>query len=158
MTVHNERLPRTDMTILPDKIADMRVKHLEMVQAIVARIANHGAALKNWCITTTTAVCGFAITLQRPLVALLALLPIVTFALLDTPYLRVERRFRELFDRIRAEDWATPPGFEINLQGAPKVNYWGVFISWSIASFYALLAVGVVLVMFVLEVVHGRIN
>jgi hypothetical protein len=87
------------------------------------------------------------------------------FALLDTQYLRVERRFRELFDRIRAEDWATPPGFEINLQGAPKVNYWGVFISWSIASFYALLAVGVVLVMFVLElvmfvleVVHGRIN
>ena len=103
-------------------------------------------------------MCGFAITLQRPLVALLALLPIVTFALLDTQYLRVERRFRELFDRIRAEDWATPPGFEINLQGAPKVNYWGVFISWSIASFYALLAVGVVMVMFVLEVVHGRIN
>jgi hypothetical protein len=146
------------MTVFPDKIADMRVKHLEMVQAIVARMANHGATLKNWCITATTAVCGFAVTLQRPLIALLALLPIVTFALLDTQYLRVERRFRALFDRIRVEDWATPPDFEISLQGAPKVNYWGVFISWSIASFYALLAVGVVLVMFVLDVVHGRIS
>lgn len=145
------------MTILPDKFVEMRIKHLEMVQAIVARMASQGATLKNWCITTTTALCGFAITLQRPIVALLALLPVVTFALLDTQYLRIERRLRELFDRVRAEDWTMPPSFEIDLKDAPNINYWAVFVSWSIVSFYALLALGIALVVLVLGIIHGRI-
>jgi uncharacterized protein (DUF486 family) len=82
------------VTISPEKIAELSVKHLEMIQAVVARLASYGAALKNYCLTLTTAVCGFAITLQRPLVAALALLPIVIFAVLDAQYLQVERRLR----------------------------------------------------------------
>ena len=97
------------MTISPDKVAELRLKHLEMLQSAVARMAGVGVSLKNYCITLTTAVCGFSITLQRPLVALLALLPITTFALVDAQYLRIERRFRALFDRVRSEDWGTFP-------------------------------------------------
>src|ERR1019366_5262688 len=78
------------------KIADLRVKHLEMLQAVISRIAGQGATLKNYCITLTTAVCGFAITLEKPLVTLLALCPVTIFALLDVQYLRMERRFRVL--------------------------------------------------------------
>ena len=101
------------MRIGPEKIADLRVKHLEMVQAVVARMANQGATLKNYCVTLTTAVCGFAITLGRPLVALLAILPVTICALLDAQYLRLERRFRGLFDRVRLEDWGAVPSFEV---------------------------------------------
>jgi len=35
---------------------------------------------------------------------------------MDAQYLRVERRFRGLFDRVRSEDWGTLPTFEINLK------------------------------------------
>ena len=63
------------MELDPGKIAELRVKHLEMVQGVVARLAGQGATIKNYCITVTTAVCGFAISLQRPFVALLALFP-----------------------------------------------------------------------------------
>lgn len=140
-----------------DKLAELKVKHLEMVQAVVARMSTHTATLKNYCITVTTAVCGFAITLQRPLVALLALLPVVTFALLDAQYLRVERRFRALFDRIRSDDWETLPSFEINLKTAPEVAYAGVLRSWSIISFYAPLALGVVIVVFIAGYFYGWI-
>src|SRR5690348_8711135 len=97
------------MAISTDKIADLRVKQLEMVQGIVARIASYGANLKNYCITLTTAICGFAISLQKPLVTVSAVVPIVIFALLDAQFLRVERRFRGLFDQLRLEDWSTPP-------------------------------------------------
>ena len=79
------------MSVSPDKRAELWVKHLEMIQGIMTRIAGYGASLKNYCLTLTTAVCGFAITLQRPLVAALALLPLVIFAVLDAQYLRVER-------------------------------------------------------------------
>ena len=90
----------------------------------------------------TTAVCGFAITLQRPLVALIAILPITTFALLDAQYLRLERCFRALFERSRAEDWGTLPSFDISPK-SPAVRYWGTFFSWSIATFYLPLLAGV---------------
>jgi hypothetical protein len=85
------------MTIPSDKITELRVKHLEMIQAIISRVANKGATLKNYCLTLVTAICGLAVSLQRPLAAAMAFLPVVIFALLDDQYLRVERRFRHLF-------------------------------------------------------------
>jgi hypothetical protein len=125
------------MPFEPGKLADMRIKHLEMIQAVVARIAGQGASLKNLCITLTTAVCGFAITLQKPVLALLSLLPITIFSLLDAQYLRIERRFRGLFEQVRGGNWETLPSFEINLKAA----HWGALRSWSIVAFYLTLAV-----------------
>jgi hypothetical protein len=144
------------MELDPGKIAELRVKHLEMVQGVVARLAGQGATIKNYCITVTTAVCGFAITLQRPFVALLALFPIVIFALLDAQYLRVERRFRALFDQFRREDWRELPSFEISLNAAPEIAYASVLCSWSIFNFYAPLALGVVIVVLLARCVHGN--
>src|SRR5262249_48800751 len=118
------------MDISPEKLAELRVKHLDMLQAAVARMAGVGVSLKNYCVTITTAVCGFAITLQRPALALLSLLPIITFALMDAQYLRVERCFRGLFDQVRCEDWGKLPSFEINLKSAQPVSFWGTVFSW----------------------------
>ena len=145
------------MTISPDKVAELRLKHLEMLQSAVARMAGVGVSLKNYCITLTTAVCGFSITLQRPLVALLALLPITTFALVDAQYLRIERRFRALFDRVRSEDWGTFPSFEVNLKNAPRMRYGSVLGSWSIVNFYAPLALAVVLVALITGYLNGHL-
>jgi hypothetical protein len=144
------------MEVSPEKLAELRVKQLEMLQAAVARMAGAGVTMKSYCITITTAVSGFAITLQRPLLALLALLPITTFALLDAQYLRVERRFRGLFDRVRYENWGTFPSFEINLKNAPPVSFWGTLRSWSISTFYAPLAAVVAIVVLVAGYINGR--
>jgi|SRR5271166_1667372 len=127
---------KCDMTISPDKVAELRVKQLEMLQAVIARLANYGATLKNYCITLTTAISGFAITLRQPLVPLLALIPIIIFALLDAQFLRNERRFRRLFDELTREDWEVLPRFAINLENAPAISYWAIFCSWSILIFY----------------------
>jgi hypothetical protein len=129
----------------PDKIAELRTKHLEMLQGLISRMAGYGASFKSYCITVVTAVIGFAFTLHRPAVAALALLPVVAFAVADAQYLRVERRFRRLFDIVRQESWDTVPSFEINLQQAPAEAYLSAATSWSIVWFYAPLAVGVLL-------------
>src|ERR1035437_66125 len=114
------------------KIADLRVKHLEMLQAVISRIAGQGATLKNYCITLTTAVCGFAITLEKPLVTLLALFPVTIFALLDAQYLRMERRFRVLFDRVRLENWGTVPSFELRDRKSTRLNSSHANISYAV--------------------------
>ena len=126
-----------------------------MLQAIIARLANYGATLKNYCITLTTAVSGFAITLRQPLVALLALIPIIIFALLDAQFLRNERRFRGLFDELTREDWEAPPRFAISLGNAPAISYWAMFCSWSILIFYLPLTLTVAAVVLLSVYGHG---
>lgn len=97
-------------TISAEKIAELRVKHLEMLQALITRMGGYGASFRSYCITVTTAVIGFAFTLHRPPVVALALLPVVAFGVADAQYLRVERRFRDVFNLVRKESWdAMPP-------------------------------------------------
>jgi hypothetical protein len=126
-----------------EKIAELRIKHLEMLQALITRMAGYGAAFKSYCITVTTAVIGFAFTLHRPTVAALALLPVVAFGLADAQYLRVERRFRDVFNLVRKENWDAMPSFEINLPSAPAQSFLAAATSWSIVWFYMPLAFGV---------------
>lgn len=143
------------MSLEAGKAADLRVKHLEMLQTVISRVAGQGATLKNYCLTLTTALCGFGITLQRPVVALLSLLPITIFALLDAQYLRLERRFRGLFDTVRTADWGVPPTFEISSVSAPNASYWAALSSWSIAVFYGPLAVAVLIVVLIARQIDG---
>jgi hypothetical protein len=129
----------------PEKIAELRAKHLEMLQSLIARMAGYGASFKSYCITVTTAVIGFAFTLHRPAVAALAFLPVIAFGVADAQYLRVERRFRAVFNLIRNESWDAMPSFDINLASAPAQSFLSAVTSWSIVWFYAPLAVGVLL-------------
>ena len=108
-------------------------------------MAGYGASFKSYCITVTTAVIGFAFTLHRPAVAALALLPVIAFGVADAQYLRVERRFREVFNLVRRDSWDEMPSFDINLQSAPAHSFLSAATSWSIVWFYAPLAVGVLL-------------
>jgi hypothetical protein len=144
------------MTISPEKTMELRVKYLEMIQTVISRVANNGAALKNYCLTLVTAICGFSISLQRPLVAAMAFLPVIIFALLDAQYLKVERRFRGLFDQIAQEDWSTMPTFQIDLAltKTQQISFLAVLCSWSILIFYAPLAVAIVAIV----LISGHIN
>jgi len=141
------------MSMPPDKIADFRFNQLSMVQANIARIGNYGATIKNWCITLTTAVCGFALSIKSPGLIWLALLPIFVFALMDAEYLRVERRFRKTYDRIRNEDWDRPPSFDVSPDSSPDSGLIAALCSWSIMSFYLPLAVAVVAASLVVQAI-----
>jgi hypothetical protein len=132
-----------DKSLPVEKAYELRAKHLEMIQSVITRLASNGATLKSFCITLVTAVCGLAATLQRPNVALLSLLPIFAFAIVDAQYLRTERRMRGLYDKERREDWRTPPTFEIAVSRAPAESFIAALLSWSILIFYIPLALGV---------------
>src|SRR6202041_1498492 len=134
-----------DQMMPPEKIAELRVKHLEMLQSLITRMAGYGASFKSYCITVVTAVIGFSFTLHRPGVAALALLPVLAFGVADAQYLRVERRFRDVFNLVRKEGWEQMPTFDINLYSAPAQSYLSAVTSWSIVWFYAPLAIGVFL-------------
>lgn len=78
-----------------------RVKHLEMIQAVVARLGANGFLVKGWAITIAGAFLAFAVNREKYGLALAAIAPTFLFWLLDTSFLRNERLFRDLFDRVR---------------------------------------------------------
>lgn len=49
------------MAVSEDKVAELRVKHLEMVSGAVRRMAGYSASAKGYCLTLVTAAFGLAV-------------------------------------------------------------------------------------------------
>jgi hypothetical protein len=90
-----------------------QIKHLEMIQAVMTRMAQNSFTYKGWAITLVAGI--FALAAGGGIgsrFALTALLPALVFWGLDGYYLRQERLFRKLYDDVRnAEpaDWQNAP-------------------------------------------------
>jgi hypothetical protein len=77
---------------------DLRLRHLDIIQATIARLAQHSFTVRGWSATVSAAV--FAVlgaSGADSATILVALAPIVVFWGLDAYYLRRERLFRHLF-------------------------------------------------------------
>jgi hypothetical protein len=84
-----------------------QVKHLELIQAVITRMAGNSALIKGWSVTLSSALIGWAAANNAHIeYAALGLFPPVFFAVLDGFYLRQERLFRRLYDHIRKLDSA----------------------------------------------------
>lgn len=117
-------------------------KHLEFVQAIIARLASSSTAAKGWALTVATAAFGFSATEAVPEVAGLGLVIVAFFAVLDSYYLREERLFRALFDDARR---GSVELYSMDRSGYASVcKRRSVIRSWSVLGFYGpLLLVGI---------------
>lgn len=138
------------------KNADLRVKHLEMLQSAITRMSNQSAALKNYCVTLVTAVAGFTITLGKPAVGFFAILPVVAFAFLDGRYLQLERQFRNRFERVRKGDWIKPTRFEMSPDDSTEESLSSCLCSWSIMNFYGPLFLLIILAALIGGYFYGR--
>ncbi|MFI7430063.1 hypothetical protein ACIBPB_23980 [Micromonospora sp. NPDC049836] len=76
--------------------------HLQMIQAVVSRLATQSTTVKGWCVTVTAAVLGFGVTTTTPVAVLIAGYVIAAFAMLDSYYLALERAYRTLYNRAVA--------------------------------------------------------
>jgi len=76
------------------------IKHLELVQSVIARMAQHSFQLKGWSVTVATAIFALAAKESSPGLAALALFPALAFWCLDAFYLRQERLYRKLYEAI----------------------------------------------------------
>ncbi len=133
--------------------AEDRRQHLVFVQSVVARLAQASSTAKAWLLPIVTATYGYAITKNAPGIALLGVVAVMVFALLDANYLKEERAFRQLYDEVAGD--GPVPAFSMNpaVAGADRKrrNYWPDlrdWKSWSVAPVYVPLVVtGLVIAM-----------
>ena len=121
-------------------------KHLDIMQGVIARMAENSRSCKVWCVTLVAAVLVLVARTGEPQHALIALAPTLLFWLLDSYSLALERGFRRSYGsfvrllhekgRISASDlFAVAPAGSI-----PKGTLWAMFRSFSTLPFYAFVA------------------
>jgi hypothetical protein len=78
--------------------------HLQMIQAVITRLAAHCTTIKGWSVTVSGALLGYATSASTPVVAVIAAYVIVAFAVLDAYYLALERQYRILYREAVEEE------------------------------------------------------
>ena len=87
-------------------MSENKVKHLEMIQGVINRLSTNSFLLKGWSVLLVSALVALGAKDSNPHFVLLAYFPAFIFWALDGYFLRQERLFRALYDKVRAADEA----------------------------------------------------
>lgn len=77
-----------------------KIKHLEMIEKIIERMAKNSFQLKAWGMTLVTAVCALGTKEVDKRFIWIAFIPLVGFWLLDAYYVQQERRYKVLYRNV----------------------------------------------------------
>jgi hypothetical protein len=116
-----------------------------MIQAVVARLSNEAALIRGGALTVSAAFFAFAAESASWRVAAVGMLPVIAFWGLNAYYLRAERQYRSLFDRVRRRDPNVEP-FSMDARAEPVRSWWAAVWSPTLRAFYGVIfLVGVTL-------------
>ena len=130
--------------------SEIRIKNLEHLETAIARMSNQSAALKNYCITITSAIIGLAVVTNSLNILLLSTPLILVFSLLDASYLKLERGFAQSFATVKNQTESKHYDFIV----APDIrciSIFSTFASWSVFPFYAAIVVTQIGIFFILK-------
>lgn len=139
---------------MPEK----KVKHLEMIEAVIERMAKNSFQLKGWAMTLVALVGALGAQGSNIKFMLLAFIPVLGFWVLDAFYLQQERRYRQLYKNVteKSEDEID---FSLDSSKATgdanemkRLCFCKCFFSTTIAVFYGVIAVAMIALLIVLKV------
>ena len=75
-------------------------KHLDYIQAVINRMAHNSFLIKGWTISIVSAILAITVKEKNGCYCFIGLFPVINFWLLDSYYLLLERRYRELYKNV----------------------------------------------------------
>lgn len=78
-----------------------RVKHLEFIQATIARLGNDSFLVKGWALTLAAGFLALSASQRSWVVAGVGVVPLLCFWFLDGHFVRQERLYRRLYNAAR---------------------------------------------------------
>lgn len=122
---------------------DGKKEYLQMLQEPICRMSTISAIFKGFAATIVAGISAISYTSTNIWVLGLSFLPVLAFAILDVYYLKLERKFRFLFDQVRLDKHKID--FSMKLTNDPldiisaKARTWDCIKSPSIYLFYPLM-------------------
>lgn len=119
---------------------EQKMKHLDLVQGVISRMAGNCFMLKGWAVTLVAAIFALSSKDANLLFFLIACVPVAAFWALDAYYLMEERLYRALYAKVCATE---PDKIDFSMKATyedfpdEKNTYFSAFFSKSVMSFYA---------------------
>lgn len=124
---------------------ESKLKHLELIQGVINRMASNSFRLKEWSVVLVSALLFMAAREDSGVVALIGLVPAVVFWGLDAYFLRQERLFRALYDHVRMLE---PHDIDFSMKTDTftdrKLTWPSSFFSTTLLIYYLAVAIAVV--------------
>lgn len=125
---------------------ESKLKHLEMIQAVITRMANNSFLVKGWCLTLVSGLLALAGGKDgNAKLVFVTYLPLLMFWYLDGFFLQQERLFRKIYDykRLQREtDFAISP-VDIPSDKKKVDGVVRIMVSKTLLAFYGLTLIAV---------------
>ncbi|MGP6089559.1 hypothetical protein [Antarctobacter jejuensis] len=133
-------------------LESIKIAHLTMLQGVISRMGANSFTLKALAATFGSAAIAALASASKPSVyyAVSALIPIFMFWIMDANYLRIERSYRKLYDKVRTGERVDPYTMDATAFASHFGTAFRLAITWSVSVFY-------LAVLFSLAVVAGII-
>lgn len=122
---------------------EKKMKHLEMIQGVINRMASNSFLLKGWAVTLVAGIFALSSKDADKLYFLIAYIPILIFWGLDAYYLLQERLYRKLYDKIcLLQEQSVDFSMDASAPGSrsEKYSFWNCVFSKTELGFYLPLA------------------
>lgn len=120
-------------------LGDEKFQYLQMIQNTIDRMSTTSAIFKGFCATIVAGIFSISFKDVNNWILMLMIIPILCFLFLDIYYLRLEKRFRVLYNLVRIGkkkvdfDLTPPATKDLKIKDA---GLWFCFKSPSIYLFY----------------------
>lgn len=81
-----------------------KIEYLQLIQEAICRMSTTSAIFKGFAATIVAGISAISYSTASSCILMISFLPVVSFAVLDIYYLKLERKFRFLFDKVRNDE------------------------------------------------------
>lgn len=126
-----------------------KIKHLEIIQSVINRLANNSFLIKGWMITVSLADFTLFINQKEtPLLVIISFI-VILFWVLDAYYLRQERLFRKLYSNCVRENNVEPFDMDVSKYNKEVDPLAGTMFSYPTLLFYISIFITSIILYFV---------
>lgn len=139
---------------------EKKLKHLEMIQGVINRMAHCSFLLKGWSVVLVSGLFALAAKESKLNLIYLAYLPVIFFWILDGFYLYQERLYRKLYGFVRKLE-PDEIDFDMNanrFSGQNKASWYQSMMSKTMFLFHGIILVTVIIVMVLSIYLNGEAN
>lgn len=129
---------------------DKKIKHLELIQGVINRMAGNMFLFKGWGITLVAATLALLASKDvEPGLILITLIPVIAFWILDGYFLSQERGYRDLYEEVAKKTDSEEINFSLNNKSfiTGKNTWYQSFSSPTLKIFYGM-AIAMILIVF----------
>lgn len=119
---------------------EQKIAHLGFIQGVITRMGSNAFLIKGWTVALVAAIFALSAKDSNSNFIFIAIFPIFVFWILDSYYLRQERLYRKLYEKV-ADDALKSDNFTMNAAQFDREvqSLFRIAFSKSILPFYILI-------------------